>query len=174
MIIGLTGYQGSGKSEAAKYLHQKGFHRHNFKDALVKEMKENLPGVISFFGDLYGMTVDELFENKPVGFREQMQDYGTGVRRKDDPEYWIKQWAKNSYSPQLIVCDDVRFLNEADKVKERGGIIIRIVRSDITTGGNHSSETEMNSIEADYTIVSEKGDIEGLQMKLSEIVEQNI
>lgn len=51
MIIGICGYKQSGKSVASKYLQEKyGYTPHNFKDALIKEIKENFPDLL---GEIY-------------------------------------------------------------------------------------------------------------------------
>lgn len=179
MLYGLTGYAGSGKSEAAQHLETKGFSRLNFKDALVAEMKERFRGTIQSIYDETGNVdlgwphaADWLFEQKPPIFRALMQNYGTDVRRKDDPLYWVKQW-ENAYCaihPADVVVDDVRFLNEANAIHRYGGKVIRIVRSDVQNGGSHVSETEMDQIVPDYTIEVEYGDLEGLRAKLDELV----
>lgn len=175
MIIGLVGFKQVGKSTAAKHLEGRGFKRHNFKDALVKEMKENLHETLDqmVFDHLHweGMkSIDDLFQLKPPLMRALMQNYGTDVRRKDNDNYWVDQWAKNSYGMDHIVVDDVRFINEAEKVRERGGIIVRLTRPDIETGGTHASETEQLEIVADHTIDCEPGNHAKLYQALDEII----
>ena len=47
IIIGLTGFKQVGKSTAASHLETKhGFSRHNMKDALVAELKQNFPDLL--------------------------------------------------------------------------------------------------------------------------------
>ena len=177
-IIGLVGFKQVGKSTAAKYLEEKyGFTRHNFKDALVQELKDNFPDLLEkicvnesrtrITRDV--VTVDKLFQEKPPLMRALMQNYGTDVRRKDSPNYWTQQWVKNLDIGKTVV-DDVRFLNEAEAVKLGGGIIIRLTRSDIETGGTHLSETEQLEIVADHTIECDPGDHEALYRALDDII----
>ena len=189
MIYALTGYKQSGKSTAAKHIVEKtGAVRINFKDALVQEIKDNFPNLLKEIQyDLWytGCTktddweqeipsIDYLFDEKPSLMRALMQNYGTDVRRKDNPDYWVKQW-EGKYvfgtpSCTCVVVDDCRFLNEADAIQRQGGTIIRIVRTDIKSGGHHASETEMDQIEADYTVEVEKGDLIGLYQQLDAII----
>lgn len=183
MIIGFVGFKQIGKSTASKYLEEKyDFYRHNFKDALVAEMKDNFPDLLQALVEreyperllpdetAHADWIDQLFIDKPPLMRALMQNYGTDVRRKDDGNYWVKQWLKNSYGGfGNIVCDDIRFKNEAAALKGRKGIIIRLTRPDVETGGDHASETEQLEIVADYTIECEKGDLESLYNKLDEI-----
>jgi hypothetical protein len=187
-IIGLVGFKQSGKSTAASYLESKyGFVRHNFKDALVAELKENFPDLLreiafpeaSWFGKgviEIEFAINKLFEEKPPLIRALMQNYGTEVRRKENPDYWVDQWTKKFWELERIVyrvvTDDVRFLNEAAMIRSAKcpTAIIRIIRTDITSGGDHSSETEQLEIQADYTIEVGPGEHEKMYNKLDEIL----
>lgn len=177
MILGFTGRARSGKSTAVSYLHFKSDRpriRLNFKDALSNELRMHFSPLLTLFGEVYGMGMSELFSEKPPMMRKLMQLYGTEVRRGDDPDYWVKQWKKNFYKidPKIdVMADDVRFLNEAQAIKQMGGKIIRIVRDDQEhTEGNHASEQEMEMIVPDYTIISKTGDLAGLYRQLDAIL----
>ena len=185
-IIGLIGFKQVGKSTAAKHLEEHyGFVRHNMKDALVAEIKQNFPDLLREIAEstyrfrymnssVPPECVDKLFIEKPPLMRALLQNYGTEVRRKDDDGYWTTQWEKKlrvKYEYENIVTDDVRFLNEADAVKMQKGILIRLTRPDITTGGSHASETEQLEIEADYTIECRPGDHKHLYAELDRIVD---
>jgi hypothetical protein len=101
-----------------------------------------------------------------------MQNYGTEVRRKENPDYWVDQYLNTLHEiEQKVVTDDVRFLNEARAIKLGLGTIIRIIRTDITTGGDHSSETEQLQIQADYTIEVNPGEHEKLYAELDDIMQ---
>lgn len=181
-IIGLIGFKKVGKSTAAEYLaREHGFVRHNMKDALVAEIKQNFPDLLRAVQDVYSdpktfykPLVADLFTIKPPLMRALLQNYGTEVRRGDSDTYWTDQW-NGKYLFGLpdkvnVVTDDVRFKNEADVIKLNGGILIRLTRPDITTGGDHASETEQLSIEADYTIKCQPGDHEHLYSELDKII----
>jgi len=186
MIIGLVGFKQVGKSTAAKYLEKKyGFTRHNFKDALVQEIKDNFPDLLTqivIAGRDLGfkaMNWNELFEEKPPLMRALMQNYGTDVRREDESDYWTNKWQHTVLNTKTnIVCDDIRFLNEVGAVKDAGhhrgeGVyIIRIVRTDILTGDTHISETEQLEIVADHTIECDPGDHAALYQALDDIIKQ--
>jgi hypothetical protein len=187
-IIGLVGFKQSGKSTAATHLEQKyGFVRHNFKDALVAEIKEKFPDLLReienqyfrnrFFAcDISLKNGFDLFTTKPPLMRALMQNYGTEVRRKDDPDYWVKEWIDKLHyladmcGHEKFVTDDVRFLNEANAIKMGSGTIIRLVRTDITTGGDHKSETEQLEIVPDHTITVGPGEHDKLYTALDEIL----
>ncbi len=173
MLIGLTGYKGSGKSTVANYLEKEyGFKRLNFKDALVSELKERFPDLLRELSQAYHMDIDKLFENKPAAMRALMQNYGTEVRRKDDPNYWaIQYYDKLVASKDNIVTDDVRFLNEFQEVKLFGGVLIRVTRPDITSGGSHTSETEQESFVVDFTIEGVPGSHESIYKQVDSIIQ---
>jgi hypothetical protein len=176
-LIALVGFKQSGKSTAAKYLEEKyGFVRHNFKDSLVAELKQNFPDLLKTIAWEESLKInaeipiDRLFEMKPPLMRALMINYGTEVRRKENPNYWTTEWYENwdQYTP--TVADDVRFLNEAQTIKNAGGKLIRIKRTDIETGGNHQSETEQLEIEEDYLIEVAPGEQEKLYAELDRIM----
>lgn len=191
-IIGLLGFKRVGKSTAAEYLEKRySYTRHNFKQALIDEIKENFPDLLKEIAkyDLnehhhFATTediVNNLFETKPPLMRALMINYGTDVRRKENPDYWVNSWIK-SVSAECgdcvrkdvcFVADDVRFKNEAKAIQNYDGILIRLTRDDITTGGDHASETEQLEIEADYTINCKKDDLAHLYSELDKIINDN-
>ncbi len=168
--IAFVGFKQVGKSTAAKYLADTyGYQRHNFKDALVAEIKQNFPNLLQNLSDLYSFTIDELFEIKPPAMRSLLQNYGTEVRRRDHEHYWVDMWTA-TLPEGAVVVDDVRFLNEADAVLQSDGIIVRLVRPDVLSGGSHASETEQLDIKADYTIVCTPGDHKALFDELDKLM----
>lgn len=186
MIIGLTGYKGSGKSTVAKFIADEyGFKRINFKDGLVREMKEKFPNLLDEIAYSVSMlqqyetgigeslTVSDLFELKPPLMRKLMQEYGTEVRRADYSDYWVNMWRKSASSKYVgsVVVDDVRFLNEAYAVRDMGGIIIRVVMQDQEQNDQHKSEREHLQIEPDFTITSIKGDHAHVYKQIASIID---
>lgn len=183
MIIGLCGYKGSGKSEVAKYLAKNhGFRRVNFKDGLVEEMKANLVDTLEAIKESYNEhlfsdevsidKIDMLFEMKPPIMRALMQNYGTEVRRKDKESYWVDKWIEKAREAGgNIVTDDVRFYNELSALGGEDGVLIRIAREDITTGGTHASETEQEKFIEDFTIVAKPGDLDSVFKQVESILE---
>jgi len=175
-IIGLCGFARSGKSTVAQHLvdnHK--FEQVNFKDGLVAEMKERLPNTLKHLaraetGNAHA-DIDWLFNNKPTIMRALMQEYGTEVRRADNKNHWVKTWIRSVMEKNLIVVDDVRFQNEYDAVKDMGGIIIRVKRSDITTGGHHQSETEHLGFKEDFIIDAAPNDHAGAYAQLETIID---
>lgn len=171
-IIAFTGKMGVGKSTACKFFtDQPDCEKLGFKDALLREVDERMGPVLDIASTLYNIPREELFQKKPPLIRALLQNYGTEVRRRDDENYWAKQWKSKAYSELLrgnsVVVDDVRFLNEAEAVRELGGIIVRLTRPDITTTGSHQSELEMDAIVPDHVIETQPGDLAALKEALA-------
>ena len=78
--------------------------------------------------------------------REFLQKFGTCVREGVDNLFWIKETFANVDGWRNVIIADVRFPEEVNAIKERGGLIIRLERND-AGAGNHISETALD----DYT-----------------------
>jgi dephospho-CoA kinase len=185
MIYAFIGLKGSGKTTACNYLKTKleGVHHVNFKDNLVRELKETMHPVLMELGIIYGMTIDELFAHKPPAMRALMQSFGTEVRRAQNKNYWVDQWVRDvSQVAELhegqivntIVTDDCRFISEYEAIKSLGGITIRLNRADLVNTDEHQSETEQASLQADYTIECEKDNLEKLYTALDDILRWSV
>lgn len=174
MIIGLTGLKQSGKTTVADYLvKEHGFVKINFKDALVADIKERFPELIKELEYIYEFDVTELFDLKPPAMRALMQNYGTDVRRADDPNYWVKQWEKAIMdTDKHIIVDDVRFMNEAMSLVTHGGIVVKVERVGQENTDTHQSETEQAEIKPDFTISAEKGDLAKLYGTIEGILDE--
>ena len=177
MLVAFVGKKGSGKSTAAKSLEEEyGFVRHNFKDTLIAELKHKMPLLLDELVRVCAAlsdgewTVDRLFKEKPPVVRALLQNYGTEVRRADDPNYWVDAWGQlaSALSEKDIVVDDVRFENEAQAIRDMGGVLIRIVKDsfDYPVLDEHSSETEQDDIIVNHEIVVKEGELD----KLKELV----
>lgn len=150
----------------------------NFKDALVQEIKDNFPDLLKEIHSMYYNSdepVDYLFQTKPLLMRALMQSYGTDVRRKDNPNYWTDKWQKTAGHEMLfhkknILTDDVRFMNEAQSVKEAGGVLVRLVRPDLPDNDMHISEQEQKKIKCDYVVEVGKGELDKLEYELIKIL----
>lgn len=159
MIIGISGYIGTGKSVVARHLSERhGFTVLPLADALKQEVLKRFPLTLAAIlaiprpFDKQGKIVVEssemrraVYVEKPPGIRELLQEYGTDVRRADDPEYWVKRWlvTYGSLGKPHVVVPDVRFPNEARMVTELGGYLIRVLRPGHgAPASRHASEQE--------------------------------
>lgn len=181
MIYAFIGQKESGKSTACTYVESrlKNVARINFKDGLVEELLTHMNGTISILAALHGYSDTRSFITaKPTHTiaRELLKDFGM-MRRSDHPDYWVRKWAANAQyrttvDGSIITVDDCRFLNEAAVIKQLGGVLIRLRRSDLPLPDNHPSELEQLEIEADYTIDCVKDNLEALHSSLDAIIEK--
>lgn len=88
--------------------------------------------------------------------RRFLQALGTDAIRALDDDFWLRQGqaaiAANVRAQTPTVVTDCRFPNEADAIRQRGGVIVRIIRPGQDTTDLHPSETALDDYRADYTI----------------------
>lgn len=97
--------------------------------------------------------------------------------RSKDPDIFVKvlcnQIDRGFSENGSLTIDDVRFVNEEKALRERGFVIVRVVRPGYVSGDgrdpNHITETAMDAIEPDYTIVNDK-DLDKLQREVEYVV----
>lgn len=83
--------------------------------------------------------------------RELMQYIGTDLfRDKLSPDVWVNALFNSLSLEDKILISDVRFKNEAERIKEHNGIIINIKR-DVPELA-HKSENDLKGWKFDYTI----------------------
>jgi hypothetical protein len=162
-VIAFTGKKRSGKTSLVnafmEFVREQGHSavKVGFKQALLEKIKTDFPDYLKAEAELLAMDIDKLLEEKPRTIRQLLQNYGTDLHRKDDPNYWVKKWTYfiQRYDTDFIFVDDLRFMNEAAAVKNLGGVVIRIIRPSIGDEDTHQSETEMDLIPADFEITEE-------------------
>ena len=140
-VIGICGVARSGKDtfyEALKHCCPKQtLHRRAFADALKEECQEFLlqhVGISPFTQD----------EHEKQLIRPFLVTYGTYLRRKIDPDCWIRiveNSINDSPGNEIFVITDLRYENELDWVKEKYGIVIHLSRSGIRPA---NQEEELN------------------------------
>jgi len=115
-------------------------------------------------------------QTKPPHVRELLQKIGTNIIRSQiDEDFWVKKMAdKVSTLDALdgrkdVVIDDVRFINEAKFITDRGGVLILIQRPSLENTDTHRSETELEKIRPHYTIIND-GSLDDLKNKVEVIM----
>jgi hypothetical protein len=172
MIIGLSGYAQSGKDTVASILVEKyGYTRIAFADPIRELLYEMDPPVpvgsgnekhtvgLQNYIDIYGW--DEAKQHPIV--RSMLQNLGGGARKVFGDSFWIYQ-ALSDVAPQdKVVVSDVRFVNEADWIKDFKGQIWRVKRLGTNAVNEHVSESEMDGYPVNQIFVN-NGAIEDLEM----------
>ena len=141
-LLGITGKAGSGKSTAAEYLVQNGWHRIKFADPLKDMLRAIGLDNRHIEGELKELPCDILSGATP---RHAMQTLGTEWGRgMIHPDLWI-DLARRKISLAMasglsVVVDDVRFENEAQVIRDLGGMVLGLERHGAGAGG-HVSES---------------------------------
>lgn len=168
MLIGLAGAAGSGKDTAASRLRD----GHGFSSLALADP---LYAMISI---MTGLGPDRLADRKikeanidwlGVSPRKLLQTLGTEWARETIGEdVWINHLFRriDKAGGGDFVVTDVRFQNEAEAIKSRGGYICEIVRPEPLAGisgitRSHSSEAGIPDWLVDVTIVNDT-DVRGL------------
>src|SRR5215471_233675 len=148
MIIGLSGQKQSGKDTVAAYLvKEHGFERKAFADPL----KQSVAALLGIpFSDVdrlkdsnrlvgVGPIGEPEYEQwiiyagiKALTFREFLQRYGTEAHRDVfGQDFWLDYTlpVQGFYPGRAIVVTDVRFANEANRVRELGGMVVKVHRN---------------------------------------------
>lgn len=107
---------------------------------------------------------------KRMTVREFLQILGTdAVRNNLHENAWVnalmadyKPAKMSEYNPSKWIVTDVRFPNEAQAIKDRGGVIVRVNRPGVGPVNNHPSETSLNNWDFDY-IIENNGTLEDLK-----------
>lgn len=86
--------------------------------------------------------------------RRLLERLGTDSIRRLDDTFWVRiavERIKSSEKP--VVVTDVRFPNEADTIRDLGGIVLRVMRPSLgAQEGEHECETALDDYREDGTI----------------------
>ena len=115
----------------------------------------------------------------PVTYRLFLQVLGTeAIRDTIHKDVWVnalfsdyKPQKLSEYNPSRWIITDTRFPNEFNAIKERGGLMLKVVRTDVDKSGSrvlsnhirsavHSSETALEGYEFDHIIFNDDGILE--------------
>jgi hypothetical protein len=179
-LIGLSGHMGCGKNYIAEQIIYPHFKSKNniliigFGDQMKNEL---------YARDL-SLRYDDLYDHKTFETRNKLQQYGTeNGREKYHPDIWIRgldiqieTFKRRSHGDCLIIVCDVRFINEAEYIKQKGGILFRINSPNRSNNRylkeanndpikyeqikNHKSETELNDYKFDHLINNDDNELQ--------------
>lgn len=173
MIIALTGKKRSGKdSFAAALVADHGFVRCAFADPIRSTLEQIDPWItpddpgehatsspVRLHSMLAQHSWDDVKANAEV--RRLLQQTGQAVRAHR-PSIWtdLLMTALDTLpQDQHVVVTDVRMRDEVDALRARGAHLVRIIRpsliADSSAAGRHLTETQLDDVPMDSTIVNE-------------------
>ena len=102
MIIGLTGKNGSGKGEVARFLKGRGFEYHSLSDVIREELERKSKSI----------TRDKLVET------------GNQLRQKFGPDILAKGIVERPQADKNYVIDSIRHPSEVKAFKPKSGFVL--------------------------------------------------
>lgn len=170
MLIGISGKFSSGKDTlVAEILNY--FEKHGRKNAHLK-FADPLKKACAIIGgtrleDNYSIEGKEkMIEGLGMSIGRMQQVVGTILREHLHPDVWVLpviQFYKNN-PDTVCVVSDCRFQNEANLIKQHGGVLIRLNRQNrpLVSGRdpNHISETDLDDYEDFDLIIDNNGTIQ--------------
>lgn len=168
LLIGLTGLAGSGKDTVRSLLEQD----HDFDGIAFADPIRDMLGVLF---DSMEIPRDWMIERDlkeqdipslGVSYRKMAQALGTEWGRALNSNLWLDIAAEKirvcqQYGNPGVVISDVRFVNEAQWIKSKGGVIWKILRPGIEPVRAHISEQLAAELPYDY-VIDNRGTIDEL------------
>ncbi|MBH8568201.1 hypothetical protein KB206_04865 [Microvirga sp. STS02] len=176
-LIGLSGRRGSGKDTVARILQQlqpeRQWQIRSFGDS-IKSVCAALTGeaVTPYY------TQEGKAELVPTFHRtrgEMLQQVGSALRAWE-PLVWVDAFFAGLPHDAFVLVPDVRFANEADPIRARGGLMLRVEgdpllqRGDGTRDDNHPSETAMDDYPHFDVVLHNNGSLEDLTQQVRELL----
>ena len=176
-LIGLSGRRGSGKDTVARLIQQLQPQRiwqvRSFGDS-IKAVCAALTG--EAVAPYYSQTGKaELVPTFKRTRGEMLQQVGQALRQWE-PLVWVDAFFAALPHDAFVLVPDVRFPNEANPIRARGGLMLRIEgdplqqRGDGTRDDNHPSETGMDDYaHFDFTLHN-TGSLDDLTRQVRELL----
>ncbi len=184
MIYGISGYARTGKDEVGKIFVKNGYEKRAFADKLreavfrlnpiLGTLTHGTPPETEFVhvqDEVYtdGVGYESAKANWPE-YRRLLQFMGTEVGRNLFGEnFWVDITLKDLSPMDSYVITDVRFPNEGDGIRAKGGKVIYVGRPGVGPLSDHASETSMDKYLCDY-LINNDGTLEDLKVKVEKII----
>lgn len=179
LLLGLSGYAGSGKDTVGQYLvDNHDFFRIAFGDVMKNCLYALNPLVIietpegvryerlKDLVDKYGWDKAKLIPE----VRALLQRFGTEAGRDILGEnVWVDAAMRCVDGHDRVVFTDCRFLNEALAVQAAGGAVVRIARAGVGPANDHISEVGLDDFAFDHVLVNDRG-VSDLRREASNLV----
>jgi hypothetical protein len=157
-LIGVSGYAQAGKDSIGAVLCDGwGFERVGFADALKAVLESTDPAVDEVVAPLGWEDAKRAYPHEPWDHtvRDLLQRLGVAVREHVDPDAWVTAALRGLKPGGAYVITDLRFPNEYEAIRERGGQVWRVTRPGTAPVNAHVSETALDGHQFDETIVND-------------------
>jgi len=189
MIIGISGYSGSGKDLVGTIIQEISLNKWHIKKwaGKLKTIASILTGIPvenfedqefkkTLLGPEWGTVKDIPLNGVPVfadiqfnslmSVRDFLQKLGTDAIRDNLHENtWVNATLADYTTESNWIITDTRFPNEAEAIKKAGGIVIRINRPGVQPINPHPSETSLDDWNFD-AVINNDGDVADIVHKV--------
>ena len=175
MIIGLSGYARSGKDTVAGMLMGiHGYERAAFADKIRELLFAMDPlivneGMTFRLQDVIEVKGWEEAKTQHPEIRRLLQDLGVGGRQLLGDGVWINAALNGFGDADKVVVTDVRFKNEAARIKELGGQVWRVNRINVGPANDHISEVNLDDWDFD-SIITNNSDMPNLIKQIRKLL----
>jgi hypothetical protein len=133
--------------------------------ARLNPLVDTVNGVMPLMDALYLLGSWEGLKERAPGVRVLLQRFGSDVGREMFGEgFWVEQ-AFRGLGDEDVVFTDVRFPNEAEAIRGRGGVVWNVVRPGVGVANGHVSECALDGFVFDATIVND-GSLDDLEREV--------
>lgn len=186
MIVGIGNNFQVGKDTAAQALcRELGYRRVGFADKLKSFALQIDPLVTTsartvnvqagrgrLAWTVKGLGWDQAKRTHPE-VRALLQSIGVAARELFGETFWIDQAIGDTPESAKVVVPDVRFRNEAEAIRDKGGLLIRITRPG-HNGDSHISETELEAYGNWDHVIQNNGTVADLEAEIVRIVRDEL
>ncbi|MBD2721411.1 hypothetical protein [Hymenobacter armeniacus] len=178
-LIGLSGRRGSGKDTVARLIQQ-------LQPERLWQVRSFGDSIKSVCAALTGEDVAPYYSQKGKAelvptFRrtrgEMLQQVGEALRQWE-PLVWVDAFFAALPHDACVLVPDVRYANEADPIRARGGIMLRVEgdplqqRGDGTRDDNHPSEVSMDTYPNFDYVLHNTGSYQDLERQVRELLKR--
>lgn len=164
-LIGVSGYAQAGKDTIGGILCDAwGFERVAFADAL-KAVLYDVDVSVRCDVDLYDWETSKARQGAPHT-RALLQRLGVAVREHVSADAWVDAAFRKLKPGGAYVVTDLRFENEFNEIKRRGGQVWRVTRPGFGPANDHLSEVALDGHTFDAHIINDE-DLPGLSAKVA-------
>ena len=176
-LIGLSGRRGSGKDTVARLIQQ-------LQPQRIWQVRSFGDSIKSVCAALTGEEVAPYYTQRgkaelvPTFKRtrgEMLQQVGQALRVWE-PLVWVDAFLAALPPDAFVLVPDVRFANEADPIRARGGLMLRVEgdplhqRGDGTRDDNHPSETALDDYPHFAATIHNNGSRDDLTRQVRELL----
>jgi hypothetical protein len=170
MIVAIFGYKQSGKSAIADRFQKHDFVRHSVATPLKNMLKAIGLTDEQLYGSEKEVPCDLLGGKTP---RWAMQSLGSDWGRNCiDRDIWIRAWANTTPQDRNIVCDDLRFPNEASVLHTLDAWILKVIRPGVGCTSMHESEAWIDELPYHHLFYND-GSLEDLNREVDVFLDQH-